>query len=728
MLALRKKVFGDRAKGARAARRAKPARTRLSLETLEDRVTPSVQLIGNAVFVTGDNGGAPVNDQTTIDRNASNGVMINFNGQVFNFAPGQVSTIEVDPEMGSNTTTVNATPAGVRVDVECLQGPDTVTVGNGNLDNLGGNVFVNGDGGANLFVNDQAAPVGRVYTNNNQSFSWSGSANLTYQSLHEFQINGGPKGNIFNIDTPAVAGLYGVTGITPGLGHNTINVGEGVLNATGGQVGVSSNGGADTVVLQDASQASAEDYTITNASVNREGRYVLTYSAISALTIEGAGSASATSTYTFNSTEYHTAYTINASAGNNLFFLSSLDTSVLSAPLTLNGSPGGDNQLNGPDAGPPATTWDITGAGSGKLDTQVSFTAMRDLIGGSGENVFTLAPGGSIPGTIIGGSGVNVLDYKPLTGPVHVNLQTQAASNLNGGAAGGFRNIGEFIGSASAADTLIGPNLNTTWTISGANSGSVTTSATRFAFFGFENLMGGSGVDTFRFLNSGSLAGTLNGGGAPLHEGNWLDYSALTTPVAVNLQTGSATNVHSGAAGAVTNIQNVIGSASGANNLTGDSQGNILIGGSGVNTLTGGSGSSLLIGGSGHGTITGGSSTDILIAGTTTNNASTTAGQDSLMAILAELQSADSFADKVYDLIHGANVGDPAPHGHDLNGSNKLTWGGTVRASSGSFTLSGDTSASLAADWFFSNAFSAVKDFNDDGVKDEHNNNAIGVL
>jgi hypothetical protein len=51
-----------------------------------------------------------------------------------------------------------------------------------------------------------------------------------------------------------------------------------------------------------------------------------------------------------------------------------------------------------------------------------------------------------------------------------------------------------------------------------------------------------------------------------------------------------------------------------------------------------------------------------------------------------------------------------------------------VRASSGSFTLSGDTSASLAADWFFSNASSTVKDFNDDGVKDEHNNNAIGVF
>jgi hypothetical protein len=82
----------------------------------------------------------------------------------------------------------------------------------------------------------------------------------------------------------------------------------------------------------------------------------------------------------------------------------------------------------------------------------------------------------------------------------------------------------------------------------------------------------------------------------------------------------------------------------------------------------------------------------------------------------------------VYDLIHGSDSGDPNGHGSDLNGSNKLAWGGTVRASSGAFTLKGDTSASSNPDWFFSSSPSTVTDFNDDGVKDEHNNNAIGVF
>jgi hypothetical protein len=51
-----------------------------------------------------------------------------------------------------------------------------------------------------------------------------------------------------------------------------------------------------------------------------------------------------------------------------------------------------------------------------------------------------------------------------------------------------------------------------------------------------------------------------------------------------------------------------------------------------------------------------------------------------------------------------------------------------VKPSTGAFTLSGDTSPSTAADWYFANASSTVTDFNDDGVLDEHNNNTIGTF
>ena len=74
--------------------------------------------------------------------------------------------------------------------------------------------------------------------------------------------------------------------------------------------------------------------------------------------------------------------------------------------------------------------------------------------------------------------------------------------------------------------------------------------------------------------------------------------------------------MNGGAAGAVTNIQDVH-AGNGGSSLTGDSQGNILVGGAGADTITGGTGRSLLIGDQGADQITGGSTSggDILIGG-----------------------------------------------------------------------------------------------------------------
>jgi hypothetical protein len=229
-------------------------------------------------------------------------------------------------------------------------------------------------------------------------------------------------------------------------------------------------------------------------------------------------------------------------------------------------------------------------------------------------------------------------------------------------------------------------------------------------FSNFQHLEGGTGVDTFKFGTAGSVQ-SIDGGGAPAGQGDWLDYSAFTSPVTVNLATGSATGVNGGAAGAVKNVQNVIGCA-GNNILTGDAQGNILIGGGGTNTIVGGSGNSLLIGGSGGGSVTGGSGQDILIAGTTTFDSNET----TLMSILREWQRTDkTFARKVQDLKNGGGY----------NGSNKLTWNTTVNQGTKAFTLAGDTSASSQPDWFFANLGSGVKDVitdrNDDHETDQLN-------
>jgi hypothetical protein len=146
---------------------------------------------------------------------------------------------------------------------------------------------------------------------------------------------------------------------------------------------------------------------------------------------------------------------------------------------------------------------------------------------------------------------------------------------------------------------------------------------------------------------------SIDGGGAPVGQGDWLDYSAFTTSVVVNLAAGSATNVNGGAAGAVTNIRDVI-SGSGTDTLTGNREGNILIGRGGNDTINGGSGRSLLIGGTGASTINGGSGGDILIGGRTTYDMTNRAA---LMAILAEWQSADSYAVRTDEISDGTIPG-----------------------------------------------------------------------
>jgi Ca2+-binding RTX toxin-like protein len=168
------------------------------------------------------------------------------------------------------------------------------------------------------------------------------------------------------------------------------------------------------------------------------------------------------------------------------------------------------------------------------------------------------------------------------------------------------------VNAASGNDTLVGPNLANYWNITGANTGSLAWGAITFS--GAERLAGGSNDDVFRFSPAGSVL-FLNGNGGS----NWLDYSLFPAdnPVSVNLATGAATKVASGAAASAIFIQNVRGGA-GDDLLQGDAGNNMLIGGDGADGLFGGDGADLLIGGSGaDANIEGGLGEDILIGGTT---------------------------------------------------------------------------------------------------------------
>jgi hypothetical protein len=100
------------------------------------------------------------------------------------------------------------------------------------------------------------------------------------------------------------------------------------------------------------------------------------------------------------------------------------------------------------------------------------------------------------------------------------------------------------IADKGGSNTLVGPKAVSTWSVTGANSGSLG----KFKFSNLQNLVDGSAANVFKISSAGSVV-SINGGSG---SGNWLDYSAWsgTSSVTVNLTTGAASRV----VGGVSNI------------------------------------------------------------------------------------------------------------------------------------------------------------------------------
>lgn len=174
-----------------------------------------------------------------------------------------------------------------------------------------------------------------------------------------------------------------------------------------------------------------------------------------------------------------------------------------------------------------------------------------DLTGGGGNDTFKFVGSGVLLGLIDGGGGVNTLDYSGYDAPVTFHLAKMSATGL-----AGFRNIQILVGS-SHKDTLVGPDTGAWFNIDGGNFGNIDLGIDgSIDFLDIENLVGGSGDDTFAFNADGTLTGSIDGGGGS----NTLDYSDYGSGVVVDLNTGSATAVAAGADGMITGIRMLVSS------------------------------------------------------------------------------------------------------------------------------------------------------------------------
>jgi filamentous hemagglutinin family protein len=100
----------------------------------------------------------------------------------------------------------------------------------------------------------------------------------------------------------------------------------------------------------------------------------------------------------------------------------------------------------------------------------------------------------------------------------------------------------------AGGSTLAGPNQNITWQLSGANQGTISGFTNGLSFSNIENLQGGDGNDIFQFADI-SFAGAIDGGGGI----NRLDYSAIATPLTLDLEAIQPENIQEIVAGSSTN-------------------------------------------------------------------------------------------------------------------------------------------------------------------------------
>ncbi len=241
-----------------------------------------------------------------------------------------------------------------------------------------------------------------------------------------------------------------------------------------------------------------------------------------------------------------------------------------------------------------------SGAISGIAPASITYDANDlsniDLMGGTGGNTF------QIVGT----------RFRAPAGPF-THPSTELPVTIDGGA---------------GANTLIGPDVASTWNVQSRDAGSV--GAVTFSRIG--SLTGGALADTFALAQGTSLSGGVDGGGSV----NTLDLSALRRSVVVNLTAGTATAI----GGKIANISNVLG---GRGN-------NLLVGDDKTNTLQGGGGRNILIGGGGVDQVQGESGDNILI-GSVTSFDLEPAALDALMQEFARTD--ENFVTRLAHLLSG---------------------------------------------------------------------------
>jgi hypothetical protein len=616
-------------------------------------------------------------------------------GRISNLAPApimynyaQVSSVTVKTGSGGAAVNVLSTQplnpkSGGDITLEA-HGTSTVTVGNAHQVNaINGPLTVTGVAGSTALTVDDSNDIS---AKPNVTVSVSGTtgtlANLapapitfTSSSVKTLNVLGGAGNNTYTIAaTPAGTSMALNTG--GGVDHVNVQAASVPLavNTTTGNGG----GGGDVVTIGSGGSLAGIQAAVTVLNTPSQDQLTIDDSADPgnhpAVTVSAGGvtgltapvapinfTASSVSTLTVTGGSGNNTYTVTggpASQGTTLntgFGTDTVNVRASAYPLTVNSASGsGADVITLGDSS--NTLSGITGALT--LNAAATDSLVLNDQGFAAARTYTVTP------TAVAWSAGPPVSYSGL-GSLTVNGSAGGDTfDLSGGTSAG---AAVTVNGGGGSNTLIGANAGNAWAIAGADTGTLSGAAYPLpvGFHQVGNLTAGSGGDTFQFADGATLSGRLTGGGS-----DTLDYSAYSTSVLVDLQTGLATGV----AGGVTGIQNVRGGNGGAAGTY-----NLLIG-NGNNTLTGGTGRrNILVAGGSASTLIGGDQEDLLIAGSTSYD--TEAGLVSWQQIAAYWAGTDDFGTRVSNLTsaNGVPLLDATTvtgnnGGNTLYGTGELAW------------------------------------------------------
>jgi filamentous hemagglutinin family protein len=202
------------------------------------------------------------------------------------------------------------------------------------------------------------------------------------------------------------------------------------------------------------------------------------------------------------------AITFNGNASDNTFTFND-NITLAGSMVTVNGGGGNDLLARG---GNIANTWTISGGNSGILafgnipgTTTITFNAIENLTGGTGQDQFTLEGSGNITGLIDGGSGADSLMITA-AGNRTIELGNRVNTNLN------VYQVETVTANAAARNELLGDSDASVndWTLTGPRNGMVFDGAVTTNFSNIDDATGTLNTDNFAL--AGDFAGLIDGG------------------------------------------------------------------------------------------------------------------------------------------------------------------------------------------------------------------------